>query len=129
MTKADLISSLIEKKMREESNTDVFTYTKGLNDMYDAIENSGMQSSVADNLPLQEGDWFEGSIEDYKQVNYLEDPEAEYSFIVGWSEKMKEYGYCIYLDGGFIWDENDAKKTKLSVAEFLRRANNTTFEE
>lgn len=125
MTKAELISSLVEKKMQENDGTNILAYTTGLNDMYNKIhstEISSVISSLSQDFELKDGDYFVGTIREYDIINKLECPHASESDIRLWSENMKKYGYAIFIDDSVTWDESDSKNRELTFDQFYRGA-------
>ncbi len=71
---------------------------------------------------LQEGDWFIGTEEEYREVLdiYGCNPDNP------WLRKMIKYGFCVYTenDNALGWAE-ELKTTQLTAPEFIRRAENT----
>lgn len=69
---------------------------------------------------LQEGDWFQGTEEDYRKVLEIGFPISKYA-----GGSNFPYGMVFLLGTLLRLDQNYKGKTKLAPEEFLRRADNT----
>jgi|GEM_PF-5500657 len=71
---------------------------------------------------LQEGDWFQGTKEEYETVIRIEG-ELELSEIYPYLSLIDDEGLC-YFKGSVDLAVNSLKKTQLTPEEFIRRADN-----
>lgn len=74
---------------------------------------------------LEEGDWFQGTDEEYRKVLKLENHDCFKRNGNNWIKAMLLDEHCVFSDSGLYWQSPALKKTQLTPSEFLRRAENT----
>lgn len=74
---------------------------------------------------LQEGDWFQGTEEEYRKVLILERQSLQDTYDVGeFAGQMIMDGFCVF-NGLILESLEEHKKTEFPPEEFLLRAENT----
>lgn len=74
---------------------------------------------------LQEGDWFQGTDQEYWNALKVYDDQFALKLIDVMHKQVLQAGFIAFCYKSYEWDELTEKKTQLTPEEFIRRAENT----